>query len=306
MTNIKVEKNKNLFPYLTLRTKASAEYYFEAKTREDLIAAKLFSLDNKIPFMVLGGGSNIAVFKKKVAGLVVRNLYQKKEILKETDEAVDLLISSGYVVNLLVNQTVEAGYAGLEYHLGLPGTVGGAIYMNSKWTKPLTYFGDNLIRAYLIDSEGKVKEVGKDYFRFAYDSSILHKTREILLETVFRLKKENRSVLKTRALAAQSYRKANQPVGVATCGCFFRNISVNEKEKYRLPTTSVGYLIDKAGLKGMRRGGFMVSEKHANFIINKDRDKSNLEDLHELLDVIKAKIKSKYGLELKEEVVKIN
>jgi UDP-N-acetylenolpyruvoylglucosamine reductase len=302
MTNIKIEKNKALYPYLTLKTKTAAEFYFEAKTKEDLVNAKIFSLENKIPLIIIGGGSNVAIFKEFIKGLVVRNLYQKKEIINETADSVDLLVSSGYIVNLLVNETIEAGYQGFEYHLGLPGTVGGAIYMNSKWTKPLTYFGDNLIKADLVDKEGKIKTVKKDYFNFAYDTSVLQKSREILLEAVFRLKKEAISILKARALEAQQYRQRTQPIGVATCGCFFRNISASDKEKHQLPTTSVGYLIDKAGLKGIRRGGFMVSDKHANFIINVEKDKSNLRDLYELLKLIKDRIKEKYDIDLKEEV----
>ncbi len=266
----------------------------EAKTAEDLISAKQISLKEKLPLLVVGGGSNLAILQEEIKGLVVKNSYIRKETVKETDKYVDLLVSSGYPVSMLVNETVEAGLSGFEYHKGLPGTAGGAIYMNAKWTKPPSYFGDNLISANLLTSDARVKTVGRDYFQFAYDFSSLQKSKEILLEAVFRLKKEEPAVLKKRADEALAYRKKTQPYGVATSGCFFQNIP---------PNTSAGYLIDKAGLKGYAVGDFYVSDKHANFIINKGNGKP--EDLRKLLTIIKDKVKNKFGVELKEEVIVI-
>ena len=137
----------------------------------------------------MAGGSNLAIEKDKINGLVIKNSYQKLKIIKETENDVLLSVSSGYPVSLLVNEAVSKGYQGFEYHKGLPGTVGGAIYMNSKWTKPVSYFGENLSYAYLINKRGEDKKVKRNYFRFAYDYSILQKTKEILLEAVFNLKK---------------------------------------------------------------------------------------------------------------------
>ncbi len=150
---------------------------------------KQYSIKENIPLILLGGGSNLAPLKDKISGLVVRNSYIKKQILSQDKNFVNLLVSSGYPVSKLVAETMEAGWEGFEYHKGLPGTVGGAIYMNSKWTRPLSYFGDNLLYAYLLNPDGSIKKVNKDYFEFAYDFSILQKTGEIVLETVFRLKK---------------------------------------------------------------------------------------------------------------------
>lgn len=288
---MKIEKNKELFPYLTLRTKTKAEYYIEVKTKEELIAARKYATEKSIPFFMLGGGSNLAITKSIIKGLVVKNSYQRLEVVRENNDSVDLLVSSGYPVSRLVRETIEKGYQGFEYHKGLPGTVGGAIYMNSKWTKPVSYFGDALIYAYLINDRGQDKKVYKKYFQFAYDYSILQKTKELVLETVFKLKKVSPEILAERAKEAFEYRLKTQPFGVATSGCFFRNPG----------RTSAGYLIDKAGLKGFSVGGFIVSDKHANFIINKGNGKS--EDLVKLLGIIKSKVKEKFGMELEEEVI---
>jgi UDP-N-acetylenolpyruvoylglucosamine reductase len=299
----RIQQHKDISPYFTLKTKTAAEYYFEAESRDDLINAVRVAHELKLPLLLLGGGSNMAIVQDEIKGLVVRNMYQKKEVVQDTPDYVDLFVSSGYPMGRLVKETAEAGYEGLEYHLGLPGTIGGGIYMNSKWTKPVCYVGDVLLNATIIDREGNVKKVERDYFNFAYDYSILQETKEIVLEAVFRLKKKDPEVLKLHSQAALEYRKQTQPFGVATGGCFFQNISEEEKNRLGLETKSAGYLIDQAGLKGTQVGGFVVSDKHANFIIN--RGGGTPEDLRSILSLIKNKVKEKFGVELKEEVIVI-
>lgn len=299
--SFKVERNKDISVYLTLRTKVRAQYFIEAKTREDLVAAKKYSLENNIPMFVLGGGSNLAITKPEIKGLVVKNNYRELRILEENKKDVLVSVSSGYAVSLLIAKSISYGWSGFEYHQGLPGTIGGGICMNSKWTKPMTYFGDNLVYAYLIDSRGNVKKVDNKYFNFAYDYSKLQDTKEIVLEAVFRLKKDASKEIAKRAKEALEYRKRTQPYGVASSGCFFKNISLKEKDKLGLPTTSAGYLIDQAGMKNKYVGKFYVSPVHANFIINKGGGKR--EDLIKLLSLIKQKVRTKFGVNLEEEVI---
>ncbi len=285
-----VFENKNISAYLTLRTQTTAQYYFEAHSREDLLnVGKLKAKGTSV--FILGGGSNLAITKEKIEGLVVRNRYQTKQLRGQSTDSVEWEVSSGYPMGRLVNETTKEGYAGFEYHLGLPGTVGGAVYMNSKWTKPVSYVGDNFISAEVIDSNGEVKKVDKDYFEFAYDYSILQKTKEILISATFHLTKEDPELLQKRSKEALEYRKATQPFGVATCGCFFRNID----------GTSAGALIDSAGLKNYQVGDFVVSDIHANFIINKGAGKP--EDLTKLLAKIKSTVREKLGVKLEEEVI---
>ena len=216
----RVKKNFNLSPYLTLRTETSAQYYFEAESRADLLNAKRASLILKLPFFILGGGSNLAILKKKLNGLIIRNKYIYKKIEKQNSHVL-LTVSSGYPITKLAKELAEAGYEGLAYHFGLPGTVGGALYMNSKWTKPLSYAGDSLVSANLVDKKGKIKVVAPSYFKFAYDQSILQKTKEMVLEAVFKLKKTDPQVTRKHANFAIEYRKKTQPFGVFTSGCFF-------------------------------------------------------------------------------------
>ena len=191
----KVFADKNLFPYLTLRTSTVAEYFFEAHTKEDFVLAIQTAKKHRIPLTMIGGGSNIAATKSKIPGLVIKNNYAKLELLKEEKEYVEVLVSSGYTITLLVNKTIEKGWAGFEHHEGLPGTMGGAMYMNSKWTHPWSYVSDPLVSATLLDSRGELKTVNRDYFCFAYDYSILQKTHEVFIDGVFRLEKKIRQSL---------------------------------------------------------------------------------------------------------------
>ncbi len=290
----RLKENFNLSPYLTLRTTVIAEYYLEAESRDDLLKAKQASVELNIPLLILGGGSNLAVLAKKVAGLVVRNKYIHKKIDETNDEYASVTVSSGYPVTKLAKELAEAGLEGLEYHFGLPGTVGGALYMNSKWTKPLSYFGDQLTSANLIDQNGREKKVDRNYFYFAYDTSSLQKTKEIVLEATFKLKKAPVNVLKEHIHFASIYRKETQPYGVFCSGCFFQNVDGQ----------SAGKLIDQAGLKGIRIGKFHVSDKHANFIIHDGNGEP--EDLRKLLQLMKQKVYDKFKVKLEEEVIVIN
>lgn len=297
----RIGENVDLFPHLSMRLHTTAQYFFEAKSKDDLIKAVKAAHRLTLPLIMLGGGSNAVFDRDEIKGLVVKNNYSSINALSATDDTVDMEVGSGTNMAVLVQKLAEQGLSGLEYHKGLPGTVGGAIYMNSKWLHPVSYVGDCVESALLINRDGEEKKVDKDYFGFAYDYSILQKTHELLVSVVFRLKKKDSSIVLKQADESIEYRKKTQPTGVATCGCFFRNISEKEQKEHALPTKSAGYLIDKAGLKGMQRGSFKISDVHANFIINQGGG-ARPEDLAELVDVIKSKVKSQFGIILKEEV----
>ena len=285
-----IQTNVDLKQFTTVKSTAIASHFTTVKTREHLIEAVQHAHKQNLELMVIGGGSNTVFASEAVIKFVIRNQYFNFEVVAETDTTADVKVSSGLPISMLINKTIEKGLEGFEYNQGLPGSVGGALHMNSKWTKPLMYFGDRLISATLLDKEGNEKTVERDYFKFAYDFSELQNTKEILVEAVFRLTKANPEVLKQRAAEALAYRKETQPFGVASSGCMFQNIDGK----------SAGELIDKAGLKGARVGNYVVSEKHANFIINEGDGK--VEDLKKLLDMVKTKVKEVHGVELKEEV----
>ncbi|MBI1862817.1 FAD-binding protein, partial [Candidatus Microgenomates bacterium] len=164
-----IQSNKDLTYLTTMKTKCVAEYFVEVESEAELLEAIKYATDHDLKLLMLGGGSNTIILKDRVEGLVVKNRYVKKEIVRTAVAFVDVKVSSGYVVARFVSEMVAAGYEGVEYHLGLPGSVGGALYMNSKWTRPESYFGDSLIFATIADRNGVVRRVDHDYFHFAYD-----------------------------------------------------------------------------------------------------------------------------------------
>lgn len=295
-----VSEAKQIATATTMQTPCTASLYAEVLSREELVAVVELLFESKSRFVLLGGGSNVVFGSDRYDGVVVKNRYQEFRLLQESETSAQIRVSSGFIVNRLVAECEVRGLSGFEYHRGLPGTVGGAIAMNSKWTKPLTYFGDHLTRATLIGEDGQVRAVERDYFNFSYDYSKLKDTKEILIDTEFELTREKPEVLKKRSEEALAYRKQTQPFGVATSGCYFQNISEEDTKDHNLPSRSAGYLIDHAGFKNKSVGGYTVSPVHANFIINTGG--GTPQDLQKLIYQIREKVESLYGVKLHEEV----
>ena len=181
----RVKQNETLARFTTLKIGGPAEFFFLATTCAEVVKGVKVALEVRIPYYVLGGGSNIVVSDKGLKGLVIRNESRNITIVKRLGKVKNgrmvisqalVEVDTGVLVNQLVRFTCDEGLAGLERHLGLPGTVGGALYMNSKWTKPPTYVGDVLSSAKVLDREGNTKVVDRKYFDFAYDQSILQKS----------------------------------------------------------------------------------------------------------------------------------
>lgn len=287
-----------------------ADQFVEAKTKAELIEAVRYAIDSKIPYLVLGGGSNVLVSDSGFRGLIIKNrtsavrlkgfaggVAKGKLDLKEAIVEAD----SGVTANYLIRYTLDEGLAGLEDMLGLPGTVGGAVYNNSHHVDKL--FGDHIIEVEVLDNAGKIKKYTNAQCQFAYDYSIFHKTKETILSASFQLKRGDKKALWEIATAAVKRRSSTQPLGLPSSGCMFKNISLADRMRLGVPTASAGYLIDKAGLKGLRVGGAVVSDVHANFIVNDGTATSA--DVSQLVSEVQQKIKDKFGVSLVEEVVKI-
>lgn len=234
---------------------------------------------------------------KGMKGRVTAGAAKKRLVFVEAD--------SGMVFNSLVRFTVEEGLAGLEMHLGLPGSVGGAIFMNSKWTHPPGFVGDAVYQAELLTEDNTRVTVPNSYFHFGYDSSSIQKTKDILLKVIFALGADNKDRLWEIANKSIEYRRQTQPQGVKTAGCAFKNISEAEARAVSTPnlTTSAGFLIDHAGLKGASVGDAEISAVHANFIINRGR--ATASDVVQLLERARGKVKEKFGVTLEEEIIRV-
>jgi UDP-N-acetylmuramate dehydrogenase len=311
-----------LAKYTTLGVGGPADLLVVAGTTQQLLTVITIVRPAGCPFKVIGKGSNLVFSDNGYRGIIIVNQAQEWQILpapasprnlRQTDnrygttagipqedttivpEGVLVQVASGNRITPLIKELFKAGITGLEWFTGIPATVGGAVYMNIHGADH--FFGDCIETVKLISGDS-VKEVGSDYFKFAYDWSILHETQEIVLEVVLRLKRGD--VARAKRLSHDWARyKANQPQRSA--GCIFQNLTLEEKEKVGIPTPSVGYLIDKVlGLKGSRKGNAVVSSKHAAFIENLGG--ASAEDVLYLINLIQQRARQQLGLELKSEV----
>ncbi|MCL5438451.1 MAG: UDP-N-acetylmuramate dehydrogenase [Patescibacteria group bacterium] len=309
----RIRKDEPMNKHTTFRIGGPAQYYIEVEKTDDFVKAVNTSGSLKIPYLILGGGSNILVSDSGVRGLVIKNNCRAFSVMRmsgriknnkiDVDSAF-LFSESGVIMNQLVRFSIEEGLGGLEYMLGLPGTAGGAVFMNSNFPKKESYVGDSLYSAKILTKTGEVKEVDRSYFKFGYDKSALQKTEEIVLSVIFKLVPGEKKVLWEKATEALEYRTKTQPKGFSA-GCVFRNISIVDAIKIPTPDriTSAGYLIDKAGLKGKRVGNAIVSDIHANYILNTGNARAS--DVLNLIAFIKQEVFKKFGVELSLEIRKI-
>lgn len=309
----RIRFDEPLARFTTFKVGGSADIFFEAKTSEELVGVVKEARLQNLPVFILGGGTNILIGDKGVRGLVIKNNTDRIAIRAiqggrmdgSSTRRVYVEADSGVIFNKLVRYSVEEGLAGIEMHLGLPGTVGGAIYMNSKWTHPEGYVGDVVYQAEILTPENELKVVPKSYFNFAYDSSLIQRTGDIVTKVIFAFVAADKEKLWNIANESIAYRRASQPQGIKSAGCTFRNISKAESLSRALPnqTTSAGFLIDHAGLKGLSIGDAQISEIHANFIVNKG--KATASDVIQLIDRARDQVKRQYGVELEEEIQRV-
>lgn len=309
----RLKMNESLASLTTFKIGGPADFFFEAQTSQELIKVIKLARELNLTLTVLGGGSNVLVGDRGVRGLVVKNSTHKitlraieGKIRKgQTERHVYVEADSGVIFNQLVRFTIEEGLGGLEMHLGLPGTVGGAIFMNSKWAQSEAAVGDAVYQATLLTVANELKVVPQNYFHFGYDSSIIQKNGEIVISIVFALKGVSKDKLWVNANQSIVYRRQTQPQGEFSAGCIFRNLTRAQALAAATPsqTTSAGFLIDHAGLKGLRVGDAQISTIHANFIIN--HGSASAADVVKLIETVRQRVKEQYGVELTEEIVRL-
>lgn len=292
------KSNESLGKHTTFDVGGKTDIFLEAKSKNEIISAIKQANKFDVPFVILGGGSNVVVSDKGFRGLVIKNNYDKIETV-ETSKKVTLRIGSGALLQRLVSTTVKKGFGDLTFLAGIPGTVGGAVFGNAGTPSKNPEFdhkiGDFVERVALIDKLGNAKEVTKDWLKFKYRSSRIKETTEnynsyIILDVWINLKKMDAVKLKKNLNKVISRRIARVPHG-KSAGCIFKNPS---KAK------TAGYLIDKSGLKGQRVGDAEISGSHANFIIN--RDKARGDQIRKLINLARKKVLDNFSVDLKREI----
>ncbi len=259
-----------------------AAYFYEATEQKELISLLNELYKTKTPFAILGSGANSIFADKVFEGVVIRNKLNKIVV-----QDARLTVESGATIGALNSECQKRGLGGLEMLSKVPGTIGGAVWNNAG------AFGMemcNIVTGGKVWEKGAIKNVTKSFFGFTYRNSILKQNRGIvLLEVYLEMKEIGVDEFNERIQKMTEARQKKDPKGL-TCGSFFRNPSGG----------LAGRLLEEAGAKGLRVGNLEVAKEHANWIMN--TGKSSVQDLLKLRDIMKKKVKDRFGVELIEEV----
>jgi UDP-N-acetylmuramate dehydrogenase len=303
---LKIKEKIHLKEYTTFKIGGPARYFFVAKSKEGLKNAILWAKKKKLPFFILGGGSNVLFSDKGFNGLVIKLQNTQYEIRNTS-----VIAGAGVPLQKLVLEAAKKGLSGLENLAGIPGTLGGAIWGNAGAFE--REIGDLVEEVKVLDvgsSKLEVKRLKNKDCKFGYRESVF-KRREnwIILEATLRLKKGKKKEIEEKIKEILKLRKEKQPLEFPSVGSVFKNVPIEKvskkirekfKEKIKNGFLPAGVLIEAAGLKGFKIGGAKISEKHANFIVNVGKAKAS--DVKELIEKIKKEVKKKFKIQLEEEI----
>jgi len=279
-----------LAQYTTFDIGGPAELLVEIDSIADLVAVVEDCRNVGIPTTIFGGGSNVLVSDKGIAGLVVINRCRQ---IGQNPRGV--AAEAGARLSDLIDFAIENGWGGLEELAGIPGTVGGAIIGNAgAYGRSIS---GNLSKVTILNGAGLQVEQGSDELAFGYRTSRLKSTTDIVLRADFTLVPAAKEQLRRRADEIVGLRAVKLPVGEKCAGSYFKNIEDPAAPQGKL---SAGKLLEEAGAKSFRVGSAAVSEKHANVIVNQGGAKAV--DVLLLAQKMKSAVKAKFGIELSEEV----
>jgi UDP-N-acetylmuramate dehydrogenase len=282
-----------LAPWTTFKVGGPAEWLVETSKTDEILDALRLAHEASVKVTMLGGGSNVLIGDGGVRGLVVRPRGGRVEQLGPTEIQVDAPVT----VNGLVRWTINHGVAGLEAWAGTPGTVGGAIVGNAHFGG--RQIGDLVSSVRLAGADGSTRDLPRAEMEFGYDRSRLQRTGEVVLSVVFSVSTGEPAALRDVARQSLGYRKKTQPLETPSAGCIFQNPAPSDVPQ-DIPA-SAGALVDRAGLKGVVRGGARVSTAHANFIVNEGRATAG--DIRALIDLCRSRVREQFGVTLQEEIV---
>jgi UDP-N-acetylmuramate dehydrogenase len=277
-------ENEPLARCTTYRIGGPARYLLTPGEVEDVEKALLFAQDKGMPWIVLGLGSNVLAKDGGFPGVVIR---MGKGLDKFEMKGATAIVGAGMPTPLLARRTAEAGFVGVERFIGIPGTVGGGVYMNAGAHG--AEFAEVVTEVTVMDPKGKIKQLTRKQVPFKYRTSGLGQV--IVLEAKLGLGEEAPAKLKEIQSRLLRWRKAGTPFDQPCCGSVFKN-----------PTgpRTAGMLIEEAGLKGFRVGGAHVSILHANYIVNTGN--ATAADVLKVIDHVRKTVAKKLNVDLELEV----
>ena len=273
--------------YTSMKVGGPVSYLVYPRDEEDLLRVLGIAKEAGIKYRFIGNGTNIIVNDKGLKEAVIRTTRMKRMSYSKVDDDALAEVSGGTSLKGFIVDNVRHGLSGLEKLYWIPGTVGGGIKMNAGSFG--SWISDTLENVRLVDKEGKITTFQKDEMGFGYRASRVELS-ECVLTALFRLRNRNKDDIQKDMDYVFDERKKRHPMDFPSAGSVFKGVAGEPAWKF----------IEKAGLKGLSIGGAMVSDKHANFIINTGGARA--EDVKLLIERIKKEVFEKMGVTLEEEV----
>ncbi len=279
--------NVSMKRYTSMKVGGPVSYLIYPRDEKDLITAIRIALEKGVRYRFLGNGTNIIVHDRGLREAVIRTTRMQQMNYERKDDSISAEVSGGTSLKGFIVDNACHGLAGLEKLYWIPGTVGGGIKMNAGSFG--SRISDTLESVRLIDKSGKIVSYRKNEMGFGYRESRIGLS-ECVLTACFHLRNRNKDEIQKDMDYVFDERKKRHPMDFPSAGSVFKSVAGEPAWKF----------IEKAGLKGISIGGAMVSDKHANFIVNTGR--ATAQDVRMLVDKIKKEVFEKTGVNLEEEV----
>lgn len=287
--NIEMYEDVSLKKYNTYRLDVKCDYLVFPKDIDEVVKLISFLKENNYKYLVLGNGSNVIFKNKRYNGVVIK-LSKLDKIEFDGDKVV---VGAGVALSKLANMAINNSLSGLEFSVSIPGEIGASVSMNAGAYNES--FSDVFVSAKVLTPKLEIIELTNEDMDFSYRNSFIKKNKDyIVLEVVLKLKPGNKEEMNAVIEKRFEKRKATQPLEYPSAGSVFRN----PEGMY------AGKLIEDANLKGYSIGGAMISDMHANFIVNKDN--ATGEDIINLINLAKDKVKENNNIDLYLEQVIID
>lgn len=287
--NIEMYEDVSLKKYNTYRLDVKCDYLVFPKDIDEVVKLISFLKENNYKYLVLGNGSNVIFKNNRYNGVVIK-LSKLDKIEFDGDKVV---VGAGVALSKLANMAINNSLSGLEFSVSIPGEIGASVSMNAGAYNES--FSDVFVSAKVLTPKLEIIELTNEDMDFSYRNSFIKKNKDyIVLEVVLKLKPGNKEEMNAVIEKRFEKRKATQPLEYPSAGSVFRN----PEGMY------AGKLIEDANLKGCSIGGAMISDMHANFIVNKDN--ATGEDIINLINLAKDKVKENNNIDLYLEQVIID
>ena len=283
-----------LAPYTTFKIGGPADLYCEPSSADELALAVLAARELEVPYFVLGLGANILIGDRGFRGLVIRNAAHHE---RWGDDG-KLWVESGAVIRDLIAESAHRGWSGLEHFVGIPSTVGGAIWQNLHFLSPAperertVFISEVFESCEILSAEGIRRTVGSDYVNFGYDDTVFHHRADIVLAVTFALAPGDPNVMYRVMQENLSWRGARHPWLELnpSAGSIFK----------KLEGVGAGRLIDQIGMKGFRIGDAQISHIHANIVVNLGH--ATAREVRELIATAQRRVQESLGHHLEPEI----